>query len=130
MDIYKSVKLVVFSLLLLNFIKAGEIEYYWSGAVTSESAVISFATDKKAKIKIQYSDSKNFKKNKRYTKITSIDEKSNFFAGEIMLNIDHAFYYLIKLICGDPATAKHSGRIFFIKDTCLSRSYSFFIFSN
>ena len=69
MNIYRNFKLVVFSVLLLDFIKGGEIEYYWSGAVTSKSAVISFATDKKARIKIQYSESKNFKKNKRYTNI-------------------------------------------------------------
>ena len=42
--------------------KAEEIEYYWSGAVIYECAVISFATDKKARIKVQYSESKNFKK--------------------------------------------------------------------
>ena len=42
--------------------KAEEIEYYWSGAVIYESAVISFATDKKARIKVQCSESKNFKK--------------------------------------------------------------------
>ena len=42
--------------------KAEEIEYYWAGPVIYESAVISFATDKKARIKVQYSESKNFKK--------------------------------------------------------------------
>jgi alkaline phosphatase D len=95
MNIYKNVKLVAFSLFLFNFIKAGEIEYYWSGAVTSESAVISFATDKKAKIKIQYSDSKNFKKNKRYTNTTSVVEKSNFFAKNQLKNLkpNQIYYY-------------------------------------
>ena len=63
MNIYKCTKVVI-GLFLLNLIEADEIEYFWSGAVTPESAVISFATDKKAKIKIQYSESKNFKKNK------------------------------------------------------------------
>ena len=63
MNIYKCIKVVI-GLFLLNLIEADEIEYFWSGAVTPESAVISFATDKKAKIKIQYSESKNFKKTK------------------------------------------------------------------
>ena len=105
MDIYKSVKLVVFSLFLLSLIKAGEIQYYWSGAVTSESAVISYATDKKAKIKIQYSDNKNFKKNKRYTKTTTIDEKSNFFAKEqlIKLKPNQTYYYSCLLYTSDAA---------------------------
>ena len=62
MNIYKCIKVII-GLFLLNIIKADEIEYFWSGAVTPESAVISFATDKKAKIKIQYSETKNFKKN-------------------------------------------------------------------
>ena len=95
MNIYRNFKLVVFSCLLLNFIKAGEIEYYWSGAVTSESAVISFATDKKARIKIQYSESKNFKKNKRYTKAISTNEKSHYFAKEqlIKLKSNQTYYY-------------------------------------
>ena len=77
MNIYKCIKVVI-GLFLLNLIEADEIEYFWSGAVTPESAVISFATDKKAKIKIQYSESKNFKKNKRYTKAISTDEKLIF----------------------------------------------------
>ena len=51
MNIYKCIKVII-GLFLLNLIKADEIEYFWSGAVTPESAVISFATDKKAKIKI------------------------------------------------------------------------------
>ena len=51
-----------------NLINATEVEYYWSGAVTPESAVISFATDEKARVKIQYSESENFKKDRRYTK--------------------------------------------------------------
>ena len=45
-----------------SLINATEVEYYWSGAVTPESAVISFATDKKARIKVQCIKSKNFKK--------------------------------------------------------------------
>lgn len=95
MNIYRNFKLVVFSCLLLNFIKAGEIEYYWSGAVTSESAVISFATDKKARIKIQYSESKNFKKNKRYTKAISTNEKSHYFSKEQLENLkpNQTYYY-------------------------------------
>ena len=62
MNIYNYIKVIFLSLLLLSLIKAEEIEYYWPGAVIYESAVISFATDKKARIKVQYSESKNFKK--------------------------------------------------------------------
>ena len=62
MNIYNYIKVISLSLLVLSLIKADEIEYYWSGAVTSKSVVISFATDKKARIKVQYSESKNFKK--------------------------------------------------------------------
>ena len=41
-----------------NLVSAAEIEYYWSGATTEKSAVVSFATDADAKIRIQYSDKK------------------------------------------------------------------------
>ena len=43
-----------------NLVSAAEIEYYWSGATTEKSAVVSFATDSDAKIRVQYSDNKNF----------------------------------------------------------------------
>ena len=79
MNIYKCIKVII-GFFLLNIIKADEIDYFWSGAVTSERAVISFASGKQAKIKIQYSESKNFKKNKRYTKTISTDEESHYFA--------------------------------------------------
>ena len=95
MNIYNYIKVISLSLLVLSLIKADEIEYYWSGAVTSKSAVISFATDKKARIKIQYSESKNFKKNKRYTKAISTNEKSHYFAKEqlIKLKPNQTYYY-------------------------------------
>ena len=94
MNIYKCIKVVI-GLFLLNLIEADEIEYFWSGAVTPESAVISFATDKKAKIKIQYSESKNFKKNKRYTKAISTDEKAHFFTKKQLANLkpNQTYYY-------------------------------------
>ena len=35
-----------------NLVSAAEIEYYWSGATTEKSAVVSFATDVDAKIRV------------------------------------------------------------------------------
>ena len=78
-----------------NLINAAEVEYYWSGSVTPQSAVISFATDEKARIKIQYSESKNFKKARRYTKTISTKEKLHYFAKEQLVNLkpNQTYYY-------------------------------------
>ena len=39
---------------------SAEIEYYWSGAVTINTGVISVATDTEAQVKVQYSDNQDF----------------------------------------------------------------------
>ena len=63
-----------------NLIKATEIEYYWSGATTEKSAVVSFATDSDAKIRIQYSDNKNFRTNVLFSRTQVIGNQSNHFS--------------------------------------------------
>ena len=50
MNIYKCIKVII-GFFLLNIIKADEIDYFWSGAVTSERAVISFASGNKLKLR-------------------------------------------------------------------------------
>ena len=63
-----------------NLVSAAEIEYYWSGATTEKSAVVSFATDSDAKITIQYSDNKNFRTNTLYSRTQVVGSRSNHFS--------------------------------------------------
>ena len=75
------------ALLLIGSSFGAEIEYFWSGGVTDNSAVISFASDREAKIKIQYSDNKNFRKNTVYTKPILSSEGSNYFSKRELLGL-------------------------------------------
>ena len=63
-----------------NLVSAAEIEYYWSGATTEKSAVVSFATDSDAKIRVQYSDNKNFRTNTLYSRTQVVGSRSNHFS--------------------------------------------------
>ena len=63
-----------------NLVSAAEIEYYWSGATTEKSAVVSFATDADAKIRIQYSDKKNFRTNTLFSRTQFVNNRSNHFS--------------------------------------------------
>ena len=63
-----------------NLVSAAEIEYYWSGATTEKSAVVSFATDSDAKIRVQYSDNKNFRTNTLYSRTQAVGSRSNYFS--------------------------------------------------
>ena len=58
----KMITLIFFGVLICSNTFASEVEYFWSGGVTNKSAIVSVASDTKAKIKVQYSDSKNFKR--------------------------------------------------------------------
>ena len=63
-----------------NLLSAAEIEYYWSGATTEKSAVVSFATDADAKIRVQYSDNKNFRTNTLFSRTQLVGGRSNHFS--------------------------------------------------
>ena len=59
--------------LLIDNVSSTEIDYYWSGAVTINTGVVSVATDSEAEVKVQYSDTKDFSKNNlsvSYTHLT------------------------------------------------------------
>ena len=86
---------ILLALLLIDSSLGAEIEYFWSGGVTNNSAVISFASDREAKIKIQYSDNKNFKKNTVYTKRTLSSEESNYFSKREIIGLkpNQDYYY-------------------------------------
>jgi len=66
--------------LSLNRAGAAEIEYYWSGAVTKNSVVVCFATDSDAKIRIQYSDNINFRRNTLFSRTQRCSGESNYFS--------------------------------------------------
>ena len=86
---------ILLALLLIDSSLGAEIEYFWSGGVTDNSAVISFASDREAKIKIQYSDNKNFRKNTVYTKPTLSSEQSNYFSKRKIIGLkpNQDYYY-------------------------------------
>ena len=66
--------------LSLNKASAAELEYYWSGAVTKKSAVVCFATDSDAKIRVQYSDNINFRRNSLFSRTQHCNSQSNYFS--------------------------------------------------
>ena len=91
----KMASFVFLGVLISSNIFASKVEYFWSGGVTSESAIVSVASDAKAKIKVQYSDNKNFKKNKLYTKSIQSDESSHYFSKHTLSNLkpNKMYYY-------------------------------------
>ena len=54
--------LLFISIIISRFSFSQDIEYYWSGAISENSATIVFATNSEAKVKIQYSENPRFRK--------------------------------------------------------------------
>ena len=72
--------LLFISIIISRFSFSQDIEYYWSGAISENSATIVFATSSEAKVKIQYSENSRFRKRTEFSNTVSIDPELDYFS--------------------------------------------------
>ncbi|MEC7856085.1 MAG: alkaline phosphatase D family protein [Candidatus Neomarinimicrobiota bacterium] len=87
--------IILLAVLFIDKTTAAEIEYFWSGSITEEGATICVASDTEAKIKVQYSDNKNFKRNNLFSKTIKTSDKSHYFSKLRLSNLksQKTYYY-------------------------------------
>ena len=80
--------IILLAMLFIDKTTAAEIEYFWSGSITEEGATICVASDTEAKIKVQYSDNKNFKRNNLFSKTIKTSDESHYFSKLRLSNLN------------------------------------------
>ena len=97
------------ALLLIGISFGAEIEYFWSGGVTDNSAVISFASDREAKIKMRLKGTEIFYKSLNPFQKWFGNKNSNKEIGNVLENItDHYFVLKKTSQMADNLALKHS----------------------
>ena len=87
--------LLFISIIISRFSFSQDIEYYWSGAISENSATIVFATSSEANVKIQYSKNSRFRKRTEFSNTVSTDPELDYFSKIVLddLNPSTAYYY-------------------------------------
>jgi len=87
--------LLFISIIISRFSFSQDIEYYWSGAISENSATIVFATSSEANVKIQYSENSRFRKRTEFSNTVSTDPELDYFSKIVLddLNPSTAYYY-------------------------------------
>ncbi len=78
LNIYKY--LLSFTIIVTGFNFGQDIEYFWSGGLSENSATIAFATSDVANVKIQYSEDLRFRKRTKFSKTVNTDQELNYFS--------------------------------------------------
>ena len=96
--------------LLIDNVSSTEIDYYWSGAVTINTGVVSVATDSEAEVKVQYSDTKDFSKNNLFSKLFKTNSESDYFTKVKLENLKPKTIYYYRFVVDGIIDKKQVGK--------------------